>query len=126
MSLPMAAAMLGAILIGVANPGAAQGAIAAVGAAQQQYAITFTRANDWSYGVYIYAFPTQQLLVLFGVERLGLVAYIVVATAVTYPLAALSWFLVEKRALRHKTVPWRRRAVVRAVPPPARAEDPAR
>ncbi len=82
--------------------------------------------NDISYGVYIYAFPTQQLLVLFGVERLGLVAYIVVATAVTYPLAALSWFLVEKRALRHKTVPWRRRAVVRAVPPPARAEDPAR
>ncbi|MGE0387102.1 MAG: M48 family metalloprotease [Gammaproteobacteria bacterium] len=46
MSLPMAAAMLGAILVGIANPGAAQGAIAAVGAVQQQYAINFTRANE--------------------------------------------------------------------------------
>lgn len=46
MSLPMAAAMLGAILVGIANPDAAQAAVAAVAAGQQQYAINFTRANE--------------------------------------------------------------------------------
>jgi predicted Zn-dependent protease len=46
MSLPMAAAMLGAILVGVANPDAAQAAIAAVAAGQQQYMINFTRGNE--------------------------------------------------------------------------------
>lgn len=46
MSLPMAAAMLGAILIGMANPDAAQAAVMAVAAGQQQYAINFTRANE--------------------------------------------------------------------------------
>ncbi|MCC7414066.1 MAG: M48 family metallopeptidase [Gammaproteobacteria bacterium] len=46
MSLPMAAAMLGAILVGVANPDAAQAAIVAVAASQQQFQLNFTRANE--------------------------------------------------------------------------------
>ena len=55
--------------------------------------------NDISYGVYIYAFPVQQLLVLFGAAGLGIVPFVLLAFAVTYPLAALSWFLVEKPAI---------------------------
>jgi len=46
MSLPMAAAMLGSILIAAANPEAGMAAITATQAAAQQYQLNFTRANE--------------------------------------------------------------------------------
>lgn len=46
LSLPLAAAMLGAALLGLQNPEAAQAAFAAVMAGSQQYQINFTRANE--------------------------------------------------------------------------------
>lgn len=60
------------------------------------------RVNDISYGVYIYAFPVQQTLALIGVNKLGLLPYVLASIAITLPFAAASWFLVEKRALRRK------------------------
>lgn len=54
--------------------------------------------NDLSYGTYLYAFPVQQLLVMVGAHTLGPVAFILLSIVATAPLAALSWFLVEKRA----------------------------
>ncbi|PHY18244.1 acyltransferase [Caulobacter sp. BP25] len=51
---------------------------------------------DLSYGLYIYSFPLQQMLAQHG--RLDLVT----SLAVALPCAALSWFLVEKPALRLK------------------------
>jgi peptidoglycan/LPS O-acetylase OafA/YrhL len=59
--------------------------------------------NDVSYGTYIYAFPIQQLLVICGLLTLNPLVFFVVATIATLPLAALSWFLVEKRALSLKS-----------------------
>ena len=58
--------------------------------------------TDLSYGVYIYAFPMQQLLIVCGVGVLTPLAFFSVATIATLPLAALSWFLVEKPALSLK------------------------
>ncbi len=58
--------------------------------------------NDLSYGVYIYAFPIQQLLVIAGLATLGVFPFFVLATLATLPLAAMSWFIVEKRALALK------------------------
>ncbi|WP_293682316.1 acyltransferase [uncultured Phenylobacterium sp.] len=54
---------------------------------------------DLSYGVYIYAFPVQQVLASYGQLN--------VATAVlaVLPFAAASWFLVERPALRLKPGP---------------------
>lgn len=46
MSIPSMAAFLGAIIIAAIDPQAGMGALAAVGAAQQQYQINFTRANE--------------------------------------------------------------------------------
>ncbi len=60
------------------------------------------RRNDISYGVYIYAFPIQQLLVLYGAASLGLGPYILLSIALTVPLATLSWFGVERPALRRR------------------------
>ncbi len=60
------------------------------------------RTNDYSYGVYLYAFVVQQVLARFGAVRLGLPGYLALCTLVTVGLAALSWHLVEKWALRLK------------------------
>lgn len=61
---------------------------------------TVGRDNDISYGVYIYAFPVQQVLALFDVQRAGLVVFVLAAVAATVPLATLSWFAVERPARR--------------------------
>lgn len=58
--------------------------------------------TDLSYGVYIYAFPTQQLLVICGVGVLNPNVFSIVATLCTLPLAALSWFVIEKPAMSLK------------------------
>ncbi|QZH57944.1 acyltransferase [Mycolicibacterium farcinogenes] len=58
--------------------------------------------NDISYGIYIYGWPVQQLLAMIGLAWLPPGVFFVVATAVTIPLAAASWFLVEKHAMKLK------------------------
>ncbi len=62
--------------------------------------------NDYSYGMYIYAYPITVLLVIFNAERLGYVPFIVLAFVGTVPFAVASWWLIEKRSLRLKKVPW--------------------
>lgn len=60
------------------------------------------RRNDLSYGMYIYAFPVQQILVLLGVPRGGLPLYVLLSIGATLPLAVLSWVAVERPAQRLK------------------------
>ncbi|WP_322409928.1 acyltransferase [Microbacterium invictum] len=64
--------------------------------------------NDISYGVYIYAFPIQQVLALAGVWTLGVPGFASLALAITVPVAAASWFLIEKPVLRYKNQSLRR------------------
>ncbi len=63
----------------------------------------FNRLGDYSYGVYIYAFPVQQCLAALipgiSVNRMN-----VYASLVTLTLAVISWHLVEKPALDRKFV----------------------
>lgn len=63
----------------------------------------FNLRTDLSYGAYIYAWPVQQLLVICGLGVLNPIAFAIVATFATLPFAALSWFLIEKRALAFKS-----------------------
>jgi peptidoglycan/LPS O-acetylase OafA/YrhL len=58
--------------------------------------------NDYSYGVYIYGWPVQQLLGIWGVQRWGYVAFTLAGIAGAMACAVVSWHLVEKRALRLK------------------------
>ncbi|MCL2299985.1 MAG: acyltransferase [Firmicutes bacterium] len=64
----------------------------------------FARAfskNDYSYGLYLYAFPVQQLLSPWLVaHNAGPRAGALLAFAVTLPLAVGSWHLIEKHAQR--------------------------
>ena len=61
----------------------------------------FTDRNDLSYGVYIYGWPVQQLLVLHF-SWMSPVFNALAALAIVLPVAYLSWRLVEKPALRLK------------------------
>lgn len=58
--------------------------------------------NDVSYGVYIYAFPMQQLLSSAGAYKFGVLAFFVISTLSALPPAIISWFAVERPALRLK------------------------
>jgi peptidoglycan/LPS O-acetylase OafA/YrhL len=66
--------------------------------------------TDLSYGVYIYAFPIQQLLVICGLGGMNPIAFWVISAAASLPIAALSWFLVEKPAMSLKSRLVRRRS----------------
>ncbi len=63
---------------------------------------TVGAVNDYSYGIYIYAFPIQQLLVMWGVNKWGYWPYTLLSVAVVVPFAVGSWWLIEKHALKLK------------------------
>ena len=60
------------------------------------------RVGDYSYGLYVYAFPIQQTIVAHvpGIAPLGL---LVSGFAATFAVAALSWHLMEKPAIGLKS-----------------------
>lgn len=58
----------------------------------------FNRVGDYSYGIYIYAFPLQGLIVWL-LPGVGVAGNIALATPLTLGLAVLSWHLVEHPAL---------------------------
>ncbi len=61
----------------------------------------FQRGADYSYGLYIYAFPVQQSI-LACAPSIGLIPFLVSSLVATWCLAALSWHAVERPALGQK------------------------
>ena len=74
------------------------------------------QTHDVSYGVYIYAFPMQQLLASFGMADRGLWAFGLSAAILTIGCAVSSWLLVERPAMRRLTRPRKVRPVVKSEP----------
>ncbi|NYG07381.1 peptidoglycan/LPS O-acetylase OafA/YrhL [Phycicoccus badiiscoriae] len=68
------------------------------------------QTHDVSYGVYIYAFPVQQVLATFGVVSAGIAAFAAAAAIGTVSLATASWLMVERPAMallqRVRYPPW--------------------
>jgi peptidoglycan/LPS O-acetylase OafA/YrhL len=63
------------------------------------------KVNDWgdySYGIYIYAFPVQQTLALLF-PNMPLAAMVLASGGISFAIAWCSWRLVEKRAMEMKT-----------------------
>jgi peptidoglycan/LPS O-acetylase OafA/YrhL len=75
----------------------------AVFVAQYRYGAlsAFTDSNDLSYGVYIYGWPVQQML-LMAVPAISGLANGLAALLLVLPLSYLSWRFIEKPALRLK------------------------
>jgi peptidoglycan/LPS O-acetylase OafA/YrhL len=61
-----------------------------------------TRFGDFSYGIYIWAFPIQQTVVSLYGGKMNPWFLILLSTSITIILGALSWHLVEKRMLKLK------------------------
>lgn len=62
--------------------------------------------NDISYGVYLFAFPMQQLMAVAGVPKaVGLVWFAALSLAVTVPVAWASWLMVERPSMRLRRPP---------------------
>ncbi|GLY32913.1 acyltransferase [Kineosporia sp. NBRC 101731] len=57
---------------------------------------------DLSYGMYVWHWPIAQLLVGFGVRQYTHVPFVLLTVALAAGMAALSWNLVEKPAMRFK------------------------
>ncbi|HEX6915307.1 MAG TPA: acyltransferase [Chitinophagaceae bacterium] len=57
---------------------------------------------DYSYGLYLYAFPVQQMVILVAGKGIPVVAHIVISTVIVLIFAALSWHFIENPALQKK------------------------
>lgn len=82
------------------------------------------RRNDLSYGVYVYAFPLQQLLTFTGARHWSTPAFAALSMVAVLPLALLSWRVVEQPALRLKAAWPRLVRIARREPPPGAAGAP--
>lgn len=76
--------------------------VLALGSIRPSKALSHFGRHDYSYGVYVLAFPIQQTLAAAGVSQFGLVPYMVLSLFFSLAFAFLSWHLVESRALRLK------------------------
>jgi peptidoglycan/LPS O-acetylase OafA/YrhL len=77
--------------------------------------------GDFSYGIYIYAFPIQQCLVLAGLHHFGFLLYFGVSTILAVFAGMVSWFALERPILK-----WARslsQRFKRAVQPPEAARQ---
>ncbi len=59
--------------------------------------------NDYSYGVYLYGWISQQVLAYLGVYRWGYVPFVLLSLMMAGGCAWLSWHLIEKQALKLKS-----------------------
>ena len=62
----------------------------------------FAKHGDFSYGIYLYAFPIQQTLIAYFAKSLNVYTLTLATFLLTLGMAFLSWNLVEKWFLRLK------------------------
>lgn len=70
------------------------------GFAYHPFLARYNRLGDYSYGVYIYAFPIQQGIAMAGVD--DPITNILVATPLVLVCAIFSWHVIEKPFLKFK------------------------
>ena len=63
------------------------------------------RIGDYSYGVYLYAFPVQQSLIYYFKNSMNAWQLVLYSLSITLMLAAVSWHVIEKPALKLKRSP---------------------
>ena len=79
----------------------------------------FNRAGDYSYGMYLWGFPIQQM-VAHHLPDISPIANAAISVPVAVIFGALSWYLIEKPALSLKSAPgdlWERHFTQRKLAP---------
>ena len=66
------------------------------------------KVHDYSYGVYLYGFPAQVLVIALLDQRWPRPIVLVLTLILTIPFALASWWVVERNALRLKSLSPRR------------------
>jgi peptidoglycan/LPS O-acetylase OafA/YrhL len=59
--------------------------------------------GDFSYGLYIFAFPVQQIIVMAAGKHLTIFTFFISSFFITLGCAILSWKMIESRVLALKT-----------------------
>ncbi|WP_447645501.1 acyltransferase family protein [Nocardioides zeae] len=98
-----------------------------IGMASTPYFRRAARFGDLSYGMYLWAFPVQQLVVLWiGPQRM--LVNLTIVAVVTAALAFVSWHAVEKPslALKDKLLQRRGQRSISQQPEPASPADATR
>ncbi|MBT2658617.1 acyltransferase [Bacillus sp. ISL-18] len=62
----------------------------------------FTKYGDFSYGLYIFAFPIQQTVTHYFNNQLSPVENFIISLPITLIISILSWHLIEKNAMKLK------------------------
>lgn len=81
----------------------------------------WNRRTDLSFGLFLFGFPVQQLLLTLGWDSPHPLLFFVVSVLATLPFAFLSWYAVERPAMN-----WKRRLDRRAADRAAGAGKPFR
>jgi peptidoglycan/LPS O-acetylase OafA/YrhL len=66
--------------------------------------VNFSKHGDFSYGMYVYAFPVQQTVIHFLKPHLAIWSFFTCAFLITFFIAILSWRYVEKPSLKLKKI----------------------
>jgi peptidoglycan/LPS O-acetylase OafA/YrhL len=64
----------------------------------------FGKMGDFSYGIYIYTFPVQQMIVQFYGTEISISKMFMMSFLIVLFLSILSWYLIEEKALRLKSL----------------------
>jgi peptidoglycan/LPS O-acetylase OafA/YrhL len=64
----------------------------------------FDKYGDFSYGLYIYAFPVQQMLSYFKMNKHGFIVYFLASALISLLAAVLSYHVIEKPFLKLKSL----------------------
>lgn len=62
----------------------------------------YGRYGDFSYGMFLYAFPIQQCIIQVTDRNISMTMLILLSMILTLPFAFLSWKLIESKALNYK------------------------
>ena len=62
----------------------------------------FGKYGDFSYGLYIYAWPIQQTLIYLFEPQINFLIFSISVSLITFFLAFISWHLIEEKALKLK------------------------
>ncbi len=64
--------------------------------------VNLRKIGDFSYGIYIYAFPIQQFFAFYLSDKMTFIPFLAITTLCVVGVSAISWHFVEKPALSLK------------------------